>query len=307
MKIEWPYLIRCHTEWLTARGYASSTVSSRGAHLRRFGQWGAACGLAALTDYDLSVIEEYRLHLHGLRGRDGTPLGWGSKAQALLAIKGLFRWLTLTRRIPSNPAADVELPRRERRLPRAVLSAADMERVLMQPDIRRPEGLRDRAILELLYSTGIRRAECAGLALSDLDADRQTVLVRSGKGRADRYVPIGRRAAGWVDRYVREARPRQCAGSEPQVLFLSRHGSGLSPKHLGNRVRRHMQRAGVEGQGACHVIRHTTATLLLEGGADIRYIQEILGHRQLSTTAIYTRVSIGRLQEVHARCHPAAS
>jgi integrase/recombinase XerD len=264
-----------------------------------------ARGLVEAGAYSLVEIEEYRLHLHRLVGRDGKPLGWGSKVQMLLAIKGLFRWLTLTRHIPSNPAADVELPRRQHRLPRGVLSVREVECVLQQPDLKKPEGLRDRAILELLYSTAIRRSECAGLNLRDLDLDRLILLVRGGKGGRDRYVPVGQRAVDWIERYLREVRPVQISSPDDGHLFASRRRSRLSPKRIGNLVHRHVAAARIGRSGACHLFRHTAATLLLEGGADIRYIQEILGHAQLSTTAIYARVSIRRLQDVHRRCHPA--
>jgi integrase/recombinase XerD len=251
------------------------------------------------------VIEDFRLHLHQRTKRDGTPLGWGSKIQMLLAVKGFFRWLTLTRRIPSNPAADVELPRRRHRLPREIMSAAEVETVLRQPDITTTQGLRNRAVLEVLYSTGIRRAECAGLTMQDLDFGRMVVLVRDGKGARDRYVPIGRRAVTWVDRYMRVARPLLARAPDCGHLFLSRSRTPLSAKRVGDIVHRCVASADVGKTGACHLLRHTTATLMLEGGADIRHIQELLGHTQLSTTALYARVSIRLLQEVHRRTHPS--
>jgi integrase/recombinase XerD len=181
----------------------------------------------------------------------------------------------------------------------------EVECVLQQPDLKKPEGLRDRAILELLYSTAIRRSECAGLNLRDLDLDRLILLVRGGKGGRDRYVPVGQRAVDWIERYLREVRPVQISSPDDGHLFASRRRSRLSPKRIGNLVHRHVAAARIGRSGACHLFRHTAATLLLEGGADIRYIQEILGHAQLSTTAIYARVSIRRLQDVHRRCHPA--
>lgn len=301
----WQPLIRDHVEWLAARGYARSTVRARERQLDRFVRWGRAEGINEPEHFDLTRLEEYRLHLHRTLRRDGAPLGWGSKVQMLLAIKGLFQWLTLTRRIPSNPAADVELPRRQHRLPRSVMGVQEVERLLAQPVLCTSIGLRDRAILELLYSTGIRRSECAGLNLRDLDLDRLIVLVRSGKGGRDRYVPMGGRAVSWVERYVREVRPLHLRGPVDGHLFLSRLRSHLSSKRIGDLVHRYLKRAGIARPGSCHLLRHTTATLLLEGGADIRHIQEILGHAQLSTTAIYARVSIRHLQEVHRRCHPA--
>lgn len=286
---EWEDLIERHVRWLEVRGYAGTTVRARRRQLRRFRRWCEASAPDELADYSLLTLEAFRLHLHQYRKKDGAPLGRGSKIQFLLAIKGFFRWLTLIGRIPSNPAADVDLPRQPIRLPRAVLTAEEVERILAQPDVRTHEGLRDQAILETLYSTGIRRSECAHLTLGDIDLERGLLLVRNGKGGRDRYVPLGRRAAGWIGRYLREVRP---------LKVLSSH-------RVGDLTHRHVVRAAIGKVGSCHLFRHTMATLMLERGADIRYIQEILGHMSLSTTAIYARVSIRHLQEVHRRCHPA--
>ena len=302
---EWEGLIQRHAEWLQARDYATTTVKARVRQLQRFRMWCLQFAPGELEDYSLLTLEDYRLHLHRRRKASGEPLGWGSKVQMLLAIRGFFRWLTLMKRIPSNPAADVELPRQPVRLPRSVLTIEEVERVLVQPDLRRREGLRDRVIMETLYSTGIRRAECAHLSLGDLELGRGILLVRNGKGGRDRYVPIGERASSWIERYLREARPLQAGRPDDGRLFRSRRRNPLSPKRVGDLTHRHVVRAALGKVGSCHLFRHSMATHLLEGGADIRYIQEILGHAQLSTTAIYARVSIQHLREVHRRCHPA--
>jgi len=302
---EWGELIQRHAEWLQARGYAATTVKARTRQLGHFHRWCRYFAPGELEDYSLLTLEEYRLHLHRRRKADGEPLGWGSKVQMLLAIRGFFKWLTLMKRIPSNPAADVELPRQPVRLPRAVMTVEEVERVLAQPDLRRREGLRDRAIMETLYSTGVRRAECAHLCLGDLELGRGILLVRNGKGGRDRYVPIGQRASLWVERYLRKVRPLQARSPDDGRLFRSRRRNPLSPKRIGDLTHRHVVKADLGKVGSCHLLRHSMATHLLEGGADIRYIQEMLGHAQLSTTAIYARVSIQHLREVHHRCHPA--
>lgn len=294
-----------HLTWLEARGYALSTVAARRRQLSKFVAWSETQGVDHPSGYTLGLIERYRVHLHQARRLDGRPLGQGSRVQPLLAIRGLFRWLTLTGELSSNPAADVALPRRERRLPRQVLSAREMERVLAVPNIRSATGLRDRTILEVLYSTGIRRAECARLQTSDLDLDRGVVLVRDGKGSRDRFVPIGQRASVWLKHYLRRGRARMLTPPDRGAVFLSRMGGPISVKRVGSLTREALTRSGLSGAGACHVLRHTMATLMLEGGADIRDIQEILGHAQLNTTALYARVSIRRLQNVHRRTHPA--
>jgi integrase/recombinase XerD len=160
-------------------------------------------------------------------------------------------------------------------------------------------------MLEVLYSTGARRGELAGLDLGDLDAERGLALVREGKGRKDRMVPVGDRALAWVAKYLRESRPSLTAESTRGSLFVTETGERLSTSWLTDLVRTYVERSGVAKVGACHLFRHTCATLMLEGGADIRFIQQLLGHAELSTTEIYTRVSIVKLKEIHRATHPA--
>jgi integrase/recombinase XerD len=195
----------------------------------------------------------------------------------------------------------------ERRLPRAVFSEKEVEQVLAIPDLDTRMGLRDRAMMEVLYSTGIRRAELAALATGDVDDERGTVTVRQGKNRKDRVVPIGTRARAWVQRYLDEVRPSLVLPPGNPALFLTERGKPIKPARLTQLMRRYIDQADLGKTGACHVFRHTMATLMLEGGADVRLIQEILGHAELSTTEIYTRVNIKHLKAVHARTHPGAN
>jgi integrase/recombinase XerD len=216
-----------------------------------------------------------------------------------------FRWLSRERHILHNPASELELPRLEHRLPKHVLTVAEVEAVLAQPDVHDPLGLRDRAIVETLYSTGMRRLELAHLKLYDLDTERGTVMIRQGKGKKDRMIPIGERAAAWIDKYVREARPHLVVEPDDGTVFLSSAGEPFSIDHLSDLVRGYVDAAKIGKRGACHLFRHTMATLMLEGGADIRFIQAMLGHADLSTTQIYTLVSIRKLKEIHTATHPA--
>ena len=180
----------------------------------------------------------------------------------------------------------------EKRLPQEALSLGEVERLLAVPDVADPLGVRDRAMLELFYSTGMRRAELCRLELSDLHAERRTVHVRKGKGKKDRMVPVGQRAALWVERYLQETRPRLCLDTRTQALFLTGYGGAVQSRRsqphgdgLAGTGRLQAQRA------AATFLRHTCATHMLENGADIRYIQQLLGHEKLDTTAIYTEVS----------------
>jgi len=298
-------LVREHLGALETLGYSSSTVRSRRCNLRHFHTWCEGRGINEAHEITLPVLERYRTSLYHARQKNGQPLGWGAQAQKLVAIKGLLKWLTRTHRLSCNPAADLELPRQPRHLPGAVLTAQESERVLAQPDIRHVLGLRDRALLEVLYSTGIRRSELVHLKLTDLDPSRGTLFIREGKGKRDRMVPIGERAIRWILAYLDQARPQLLTPPDRGVLFLTRRGRRMRLAHMSELVRRYIEGSGIGKKGSCHPFRHTMATLLLEGGADIRDIQEMLGHAQLSTTQLYTRVSIARLKRVHERAHPA--
>lgn len=194
----------------------------------------------------------------------------------------------------------------EKRLPALVLTADEVEAVLAMPDTGTPLGLRDRAILELLYATAIRRGELVNLKLFDTDYARAALIVRQGKGNKDRVLPIGERALSWLATYRDEVRPGLVAGRDCMTLFLSRQGNPLDPKRLSEKVRGYVKESGIGKPGSCHLLRHTAATLMLEGGADIRFIQAMLGHESLETTQIYTRVSALKLAEIHAATHPGA-
>jgi integrase/recombinase XerD len=204
-----------------------------------------------------------------------------------------------------NPASELELPRMEKRLPTAALSLAQMDALLAVPNVADPLGVRDRAMLELFYSCVLRRAELCRLELSDLNTERRTLTIRKGKGKKDRVVPVGLRAIAWLERYLQEVRPRLCLDTRTPALFLTGYGEAFNPDVVSRMVAGWIKK--VTGRVAsCHLLRHTCATHMLEGGADIRYIQQLLGHEKLETTAIYTEVSIKQLQEVHTRCHPSA-
>jgi integrase/recombinase XerD len=185
-----------------------------------------------------------------------------------------------------------------------VLSQAEAEQILAVPDLADPLGLRDRVMLELFYATGLRRSELAGLRVFDLDVERLTLAVRQGKGRKDRMIPTGERAAVWAARYLNDVRPKLALEPDDGVLFLTVDGTIFSPDRLTGLVSDYVKRSGVGKPGACHLFRHTMATLMLEGGADIRFIQQMLGHAELTSTQVYTHVSIGELKRVHATTHP---
>jgi len=299
-------LIRDYVDWMRSRNYSEATVANRTAYLRRFMVWCADRGLTRPKEITKPILERFQRHLYHYRKPNGQPISFRSQAVQITALRGFFRFLTRTDHLLYNPGADLELPRVEQRLPRAVLTASEAERVLAQPDIEDLYGLRDRAVLEVLYSSGLRRKELVNLSLYDLDQERGTLHVRLGKGKKDRMVPIGERALAWVSKYLEEVRPQLVVEPDSGYLFLTLYGQPLSVSWLTDRVREYVEQAELGKHGSCHLFRHTMATLMLEGGADVRFIQEMLGHADPKTTQIYTLVSIKKLQAVHAATHPGA-
>ena len=294
-----------YLEWLRAKNYSEQTVISRESLLGQLAAWLELRGITRPNEVTKPVLERYQRYLFHYRKPDGKPLSFGSQSNRLVPVRMLFQWLTRQNLLLSNPAADLELPRLPHRLPKAVLSAEEADRVMEAVDPTNVMAVRDRAILETLYSTGMRRRELVGLKLIDLDAERGTIFIREGKGKKDRIVPIGDRAIHWVTRYLEELRPELVVGRDEGFLFLTEDGTPLSARWLTQVARRHIARAGLEKTGSCHLFRHTMATLMLENGADIRFIQEMLGHASLSTTEVYTQVSIRKLKEIHRATHPA--
>lgn len=302
-----PRMVGEFCTWMGTRGLSDRTIDDRHKLLGYLAGWLLERGITRPAAVTKPVLDGYQRWLFHYRRPDGRPLTFRSQHTYLVPVRAFFKWAARQNRILYNPASELELPRIERRLPKHVLSIEEVEAVLAQPDLSEPTGVRDRAMLEVFYSTGIRRAELANLQLYDLDGERGTLLVRQGKGRKDRMVPIGERAIAWIDRYLADARPKFAPTPDDGVLFLTVDGTAFTPGRLTQLARRHVNAAKLGKSGACHLFRHTMATLMLEGGADIRYIQAILGHVRLETTEIYTRVSIRQLQAIHSACHPGAT
>lgn len=296
--------VPAYLDHLRARNYAQQTVEYKRMALERFIAWCAERGIARVTEVTRPVLQRYQRHLYHSVARTGQPLSASGQANRLMAVRGFFRFLTRENVLLYNPASELEMPRLEKRLPRDILSAEEAERVLAQPDVETPLGIRDRAILEVLYSTGMRRQELIELQRQHLDVERGIVAIRQGKGKKDRFIPIGERALAWVQKYLADVRP-ELETADIHTLFLDEAGQKMDPHRISRAVRAYVERSGVNKRGRCHLFRHTMATLMLENGADIRFIQQMLGHSMLSTTEIYTHVSILKLKQVHTLTHPA--
>jgi integrase/recombinase XerD len=295
-----------YLEALRVKNYSTRTVENQASYLSFFFSWCETRAITRPTEVTKPILDRYQRHLFHMRKANGRPLTFASQVRSLTPLRGFFKWLTRQNVLLWNPASEIDLPKQERRLPKHVLTVEEAERVVGQADVSDPFGVRDRTIMEVFYSTGIRRMELIGLRLYDLDADRGTLMVRLGKGKRDRVVPIGERAVRWINKYVHEVRLQLVMPPDDGVLFLTQEGEPVSPSWLSELVRRYVALADVGKTGSCHLFRHTCATLMLEGGADVRFVQEMLGHVQLTTTQIYTQVSVRQLKAVHTRTHPSA-
>jgi len=251
------------------------------------------------------MLYRYKKYLHFYRQKNERPLTIGTQRVRLTAVKMFFNWLYEQNHIPVNPAKELELPKLPQQLPMNYMSIEEVEQLLSTPDINNPIGLRNRTMMEVLYSTGIRRAEVLNLKLFDVDYGRGMLMIREGKGRKDRVVPIGKRALDWIGYYLSGSRTIISRNELNEYLFITNSGGAIRPVTLTKLMHNYLKESGVNKTGSVHIMRHTAATLMLDNGADIRHIQELLGHASLTTTQLYTHVSIKKLKAVHERTHPA--
>lgn len=291
--------------WLGAeRGRSHNTITAYRRDLERYWQWNRSEGRTALTTIDEADISRY---IASLRAADKAP---STIARALVPVRSLHRFLVDEGDSASDPASAVEMPRVPRGLPKA-LSEADIEALLAQVAGQEPVARRDRAILEVLYGTGLRISELVGLSLPDLDLDAG-LLRAFGKGSKERVVPVGtmalRALVAWLDDGGRAAMaPAQWQRrGDAEAVFLNARGGRLSRQGAWGVVRKYGDAAGLAGRLTPHVLRHSCATHMLDHGADVRAVQELLGHASISTTQVYTLVSTERLQQVYAQAHPRA-
>jgi integrase/recombinase XerD len=279
------------------RRLADHTLESYGRDLRTLQAYAAAaeCRPEAL---DRGALEAF------VRQQMTRGLSPRSVARMVATVRGFYRFLVLDRRLEHSPADDLHPPRAWPALPK-FLSLEEVDRLIAQPDVSTPLGLRDRAMIELLYATGLRVTELVSVRISDLHLDEQ-YLTCIGKGNKERLVPIGEEASAWIDKYRQSARRDLLKGRTSARLFLNVRGGPLSRVGFWKVLKQHGLKANLPRSLSPHVLRHSFATHLLERGADLRSIQMMLGHSDLSTTQIYTHVLEARLRSVYDRFHPRA-
>jgi integrase/recombinase XerD len=296
-------LLRLYDEHCTVR-YAPRTAEQYRFHIDRFLLWLSELGLE-LADVRTDDLLAYQSALYAESRPDGKPYAVGYHSHRISAVKNLFRFLSRRGYVLHDPSAEVDLPRVEQRLPRVILTKAEARRIVEAPDAKSASGLRDRAILETLYATGIRASELAALTPAQVDTEERIARIVRGKGMKDRTVPLTRAAADAIEVYLSDGRPRLLRpASREEALFVKDKGGSMERTTLSRIVRLWTKRAKVKKRVTCHTFRHSVATQLLKGGADIRHIQALLGHASLETTQRYTRVEISDLQDVIRRSHP---
>ncbi|MDU4960452.1 MAG: site-specific tyrosine recombinase XerD [Sporomusaceae bacterium] len=280
------------------RGLAQNTLESYGRDLRQFQAYLQDSKIDFMKDLNRSTILTYMDNLHS-SGKAVSTI-----SRNLAAIKSFYQYLVRERYIDKDPAAHLESPKLEKKLPK-VLSVHEVEELLRQPNVLLPAGLRDKAMLELLYATGIRVSELISLNISDVNLDMGYIKCY-GKGSKERIVPLGSIAAKCVQDYLGKGRPKLVRTYEEAALFINHHGNRLTRQGFWKIIKKYAQEAHIVKEITPHTLRHSFATHLLENGADLRSVQEMLGHADISTTQIYTHVTRNHLKEVYDKTHPRA-
>ncbi|ULH27604.1 tyrosine-type recombinase/integrase [Leptospira weilii] len=297
-----------YLEWRrSGKGQNLNTLQGVYLYMSMFVSW---CGMREIRspqEVTLSVLERYRSQVMSLKNKkDGQEISHNQKHKRLAVVKDYLTWLVRKRELLLNPSLDWEIPKYVKsNIPHNVLSVEEAERILAIPDVSDVFGLRDRAMLEVVYSTGIRRMELGNLHVRDIDFEAKTLLVREGKGKKTRLIPISDRALSWVKKYLTKGRAVLSRNDEEKSLYLSKYGFKMDVNNITSIFSGYRKAAGVEKKQSVHIFRHTTATGMLDNGADIRHVQEMLGHADLSTTQIYTHVAIRKLKEVYDKTHPS--
>jgi integrase/recombinase XerD len=298
--------IRLYLDHLSVeRGLAANSLSAYRRDLSRYAAWCAGRGISELSAVHESDVAEFLVALR-TGDADHAPLAASSAGRTVVAVRGFHRFAAREGLSEIDPGRDVRPPTLPKRLPKAI-TVAEVEAILDAAGAEgTPRALRDRALLELLYATGARISEAVGLDVDDLDLEAASVLLR-GKGGKERLVPVGRIAVEAVEAYLVRGRPSLAgAGMGGPALFLNARGGRLTRQSAWSVLAAAAERAGVTGDVSPHTLRHSFATHLLDGGADVRVVQELLGHASVTTTQIYTLVTVDRLREVYAVAHPRA-
>ncbi len=287
----------CDALWLED-GLSRNTLDSYRRDLNKFSAWlSAQRGVASILQATQADMQGFLAYLMSEQKAKAT-----STSRAISSLKRLYRYLLRQNRVSADPTLQIDTPKLPRSLPKS-LTEEDVEQLLGAPDVQAPLGLRDRTMLEVLYASGLRVSELVGLKIAQVSLDMGVVRVM-GKGSKERLVPLGEEALDWLKRYLAEARPLLLGGQISDALFVTQRGEGMTRQMFWYLIKKHAKLGGVHKPLSPHTLRHAFATHLLNHGADLRVVQMLLGHADISTTQIYTHVARERLKALHAKHHP---
>lgn len=299
-----------YLSWMISTRYAEDSVKHAHNTVEWLFRFLGMRGIARVADVTPEVLNDYSLWLRSHKNvyKQSRLVGTRTILYRLVGVKWFFKWLAKNMIVLYDPAADVELPKFQQGLPQTILTQAEARKLLDGPDLRSPIGYRDKAILELFYSTGIRSGELVRLKVTDLDFKARTLTIRRGKGGKDRIMPVPALTMGYLDEYLKKVRPRFARSmkkaNDDAGLFMGWFGAKADKGLLTETFRRTRKRAGIEKPVTAMVLRHSIASHLLENGMDVRMIQEFLGHERLKTTQIYARVTLTGLRKHYNKHHP---
>lgn len=297
-------LIEKYCYHLLTLNYTKKTIQSQRLYLNRFLKYLGEMNIGEITGVTKDTVRDYQTHLFEEFNSRGEPNSVSAQNRNMQAVKSFFRFLCENDYLVGDPAKDISYAREPKRLPRSILTQGEMRKLLHSPDTKTALGYRDRTILEILYSTGIRKEELLNILLTDVDYNEGFIRINAGKGKKDRVVPLGKIACRYLENYIKGVRPALIRNPYNNHLFLSLRGNRLSKNMIWEIVKTYSQKAKIKKNISPHTFRHTCATLMLRNNANIRHIQELLGHSSLDSTQVYASVSITDLKEVHSRCHP---
>lgn len=304
MESNFDILVHRYLESLHIRNYSERTIEVYEGYLRIFRQYlegQKIDDLTAVTEMNLTAYQRELFYRPTYKGTARTPTALN---RALIVVKGLYRFLKAEGVVVRDPSMAIELSRRPQELPRNILTPKEAKKIVEQPDTATLIGYRDRTMLEVLYSTGLRKNELRKLKVEDVKLDEGLLFVRQGKGGKDRVVPLGQMACKYLENYIKAVRPEVMRGKEHAELFLSSWGRPIGEGTVRWVVEKYAKLSGVKKHVTCHLWRHTCATHLVQNRANLRHVQQMLGHRSLATTERYLSLTITDLKEAHSKCHP---
>lgn len=296
-------LLAKYVLYLQAKGYSLITITDKSYLINFFFSWIKGSDIFEIKDINVQTLKSYHGYILDHKQKNNLSLSTDRQRRYLMSVRDFFTWAIEQNYILTNPALRIDLPKLRMSLPGDVLSIDDMEKAIDMIGLHNIMGIRNRAVVELLLAAGLRTAEVCNLTLKDIDWDNRRITIRKSKGLKDRVLPLTRRCMFWLKYYITYARSKFLKQTTTHAVFLSFYGKKISSGQVLYLVKRSFLKAGYKATP--QLIRHSFATLLLDKGLDIRYVQELLGHESLATTEIYTRVSIGRLKAVHKKTHPS--